>query len=322
LPLAVLALVLLAASLNVGWNAVARSIAGKATFAWFTALIGVAGMAPLFVWQRLHDPGPIDPRMQRFVVVSALIEAAYFLLLQASYRRADLSLVYPLSRGASPLFAVVPARIWTGEALAAREYLGIAVILVGAIVLAQSHPRNGDANAGSRAHGTRASAIALVLLTSVAIAAYQVVDGIALRGTPPPRPLEYLFLMQVGLTTLLTVEFVHARVRALARAPSDSGERPAGAALLRQLARESLAAARPDWRRLVVAGVAIQASYLLILCALREAKIPLVIAARSGGIPISLIVGRFALKERIGVRRVVAALVIVAGVLLLVDWRS
>lgn len=322
MSLAILALVLLAAALNVGWNAVARSIAGKATFAWFTALIGVAILAPVFVWQRFQDPGPIDPRMQRFVVASALIEAAYFLLLQASYRRADLSLVYPLSRGVSPLFAIVPARIWTGESLAPREYVGIAVILVGAIVLAQSHPRGGDRADGARAHGTRASAIAFILLTSLAIAAYQVVDGVALKSEPQPRPLEYLFLMQVCLTTLLTIEFVYARVRALARASIGSSERRTGGALLRQALSESIAAARPDSRRLLIAGVAIQASYILILFALREAKIPLVIAARSGGIPLSLLVGWLVLKERIGPRRIVAAIVIVVGVLLLVDWRG
>jgi uncharacterized membrane protein len=309
---------LLASALNVSWNAVARSISGKETFAWITALIGVVVLAPVFVWQRIDDPGALGARTQRFVVVSALIEVAYFLLLQASYRRADLSLVYPLSRGVSPIFAVVPARIWAGEALAAREYVGIAVILGGAIVLAQSHPRSGDAVSGSasRAHGTRASAIVFILLTSVAIGAYQVVDGIALRSTPSPRPLEYLFLMQVGLATLLTIEFVDRKARALRRNVANETR----AVELRRVVEESIAAARPDLRRLLIAGVAIQASYILILYALREAKIPLVIAARSGGIPLSLIVGKFALGERITTRRVVASIVIIVGVLLLVDW--
>jgi uncharacterized membrane protein len=320
---------LLASALNVSWNAVARSISGKETFAWITALIGVVVLAPVFVWQRIDDPGALGARTQRFVVVSALIEVAYFLLLQASYRRADLSLVYPLSRGVSPIFAVVPARIWAGEALAAREYVGIAVIVGGAVVLAQSHPRGGDTGgevaAGAvatrsvapRVHGTRKGALLFILLTSVAIASYQLVDGIALRDTPPPRPLEYLFLMQVGLATLLTLQFVYSKARALRRGSASATDDVS----LRRIFDESFAAFRLDLRRFLIAGVAIQTAYILILYSLREAKIPLVIAARGGAIPLSLIIGRFALQERITARRVAAALAIVAGVLLLVDWR-
>lgn len=291
-----LGLVLVAASIHVGWNAVARSIARKATFAWLTALVGLVVLTPFFVWSRIHDPGPLDVRTQRFVVVSACIEAAYFLLLQASYRRAELSLVYPLSRGVAPLLVLVPARVWAGERLAPREYFAIAVIVAGVAALMQTH-RSG-----------KASGILFALLTGAAIAAYQLVDGIALRGTQAPRPLEYLFLMQLGLTLLLTIAFVHARVRE--RKFASVGD----------FLNLTLAESRADWPRLLIAGIAIQASYLMILFALRDGPIPLVIAARNGGIPLSLVVGSVALKERLTMRRVVAALAIVAGVVLLVDW--
>jgi drug/metabolite transporter (DMT)-like permease len=292
LALPLLALVLLAAAIHVGWNAVARSIAEKATFAWLTALIGVVVLAPVFLWQRIHDggsPAPIDARTLRFVALSACLEAAYFLLLQASYRRAELSLVYPLSRGIAPLLVLMPARIWAGESLTAREYVGVAVIVAGVVLVAQSHER------GVR----RAGGVLFALLTGAAIAAYQLVDGTALRGASAPRPVEFLFLMQVGLATLLTIAFVRTR------SP-----------------RVAIIEARADWPRLLVAGVAIQASYLMVLFALRDGSIPLVVAARNGAIPLSLLVGRFALKERLTARRIVAALVIVAGVVLLVDWRK
>ena len=39
-------------------------------------------------------------------IVSGAVEAGYFVLLSAAYRRGDLSVVYPLARGTAPLIAV------------------------------------------------------------------------------------------------------------------------------------------------------------------------------------------------------------------------
>jgi uncharacterized membrane protein len=138
------------------------------------------------------------------------------------------------------------------------------------------------------------------LLTGLAIAGYQVVDGLAVRGPTAPRLVEYLFVMQVALALLLTIVFA-------ARGGFRSG---------------ALADVRAHLPRLLIAGVAMQAAYLLTLVALREGKIPLVVATRSVGIPLSLWTGSFFLRERVGTRRLVAAGAIVAGLLLLIEWRA
>jgi len=293
LPLDLLALVVLAAAIHVGWNAVARQLGRGSSFPWVVALVGVAVLAPAFVWQRLHDPGPIDARAFGFAAVSAAIEAAYFLLLQACYRRAELTLIYPLSRGIGPLLALAPAHAFAGEAFAPHEFLGVALVLVGAIVLAFARSRT--EGGAPRDH---VAAVSFALLTGAAMASYQLVDGIALRGATAPRPLEYFFLMQVMLAALLTIGF----------------------AARGGLTRAHLQEVRAHAGRLLLAGLAIQASYFLILLALRDGKILLVIATRNSGIPISLLVGRLFLKERPGLRRTLAALTIVAGVLALVRW--
>jgi uncharacterized membrane protein len=301
LPLSLFGLVLLAALLHVGWNALARSLGGKpglagsAGFAWIAAVVGVAVLAPLFVASRLRDPGPLDARALSFALLSALLEAAYFVALEASYGRAELSLVYPLSRGVAPLFALAPARAFAGDALAAREYAGVAIVLAGALLLAHA-ARAARANGRDRG----ASGVVFALLTGLAIAGYQVVDGLAVRGPAAPRLVEYLFVMQVALALLLTVVFA-------ARGGFRSG---------------ALASVRSHLPRLLIAGVAMQAAYLLTLVALREGKIPLVVAIRSIGIPLSLWTGSFFLRERVGTRRLVAAGAIVAGLLLLIEWRA
>ena len=50
-------------------------------------------------------------------VASGVVEAAYFILLSAAYRRGDLSVVYPLARGTAPLLAVLIGIVIFGERL-------------------------------------------------------------------------------------------------------------------------------------------------------------------------------------------------------------
>ncbi len=55
-------------------------------------------------------------------VASGVVEAAYFILLSAAYRRGDLSVVYPVARGTAPLLAVV---IGVGRARRAARRGGV-----------------------------------------------------------------------------------------------------------------------------------------------------------------------------------------------------
>ena len=47
--------------------------------------------------------GQVHQEVWPYVGVSALLEAMYYLLLSAAYRRGDLSAVYPVARGAAPV---------------------------------------------------------------------------------------------------------------------------------------------------------------------------------------------------------------------------
>ncbi len=49
--------------------------------------------------------------------MSGVVEAGYFVLLSAAYRRGDLSVVYPIARGTAPLLAVAIGVGLLGERL-------------------------------------------------------------------------------------------------------------------------------------------------------------------------------------------------------------
>src|SRR3989442_241133 len=64
--------------------------------------VGLVVFAPVaVVWWRVE--GAAVP----FVVASSGLELAYVALLAAAYRRAELSLVYPLTRGLAPVLVLV-----------------------------------------------------------------------------------------------------------------------------------------------------------------------------------------------------------------------
>ena len=64
-------------------------------------------------------------------LASGVVEAAYFILLAAAYRRGDLSVVYPVARGTAPLLAVVIGVGLLGERLGVAGSIGVVALLAG-----------------------------------------------------------------------------------------------------------------------------------------------------------------------------------------------
>jgi uncharacterized membrane protein len=69
------------------------------------------GFAPLAssMWRPIAPPGCL------INIASGAAEALYSVLLGAAYKHGDLSMVYPLSRGSSPVFVTLFAVLLPGE---------------------------------------------------------------------------------------------------------------------------------------------------------------------------------------------------------------
>ena len=131
-------------------------------------------------------------------VASGVVEAAYFILLSAAYRRGDLSVVYPVARGTAPLLAVLIGVVVLGERLGVAGSIGVVVLLAGFLVLqrpwrAIALARSGGGAAGGAAPGGRGrrakaaadSAILFALATGVMIATYTAIDRVGTRQIDP-----------------------------------------------------------------------------------------------------------------------------------------
>ncbi|MDF1591609.1 MAG: EamA family transporter [Desulfobacterales bacterium] len=176
-------LVLLAAFLHAGWNAIVKTASDRllviSSVALGQCLAGVLALP--FV------PVP-DPASWAAIGVSALFHYAYYVFLINAYRFGDLSQVYPLARGVAPVLVAVGAAIFGGEMLALPAVAGVVMASTGiaSIAFFQKSSLKGNWAALFFAGGT-----------GVIIAGYTVADGIGVRLSGNPFGyIAWLFLFE------------------------------------------------------------------------------------------------------------------------------
>jgi uncharacterized membrane protein len=220
-------------------------------------------------------------------VVSGIIEAAYFVLLSAAYRRGDLSVVYPIARGTAPLLAVAVGVVVLGERLGAAGSVGVIALLIGFLVLQQPWQ-------AVRGHRGIDPSIAFALATGVTIAAYSAVDRVGARLI---EPLVYAAILWVTASVVLV-------------------------AWSRLVVRDDLLeGGREAVRWAAVGGWMTLGAYLLILWALSVAPLSAVAPLRESASVFAAAWGSVRLGEAVSrgdtLRRVGASALIVAGAVLL-----
>lgn len=216
-----------------------------------------------------------------FAIASAVIHVGYDLALMNSYRLGSYNQVYPIARGTSPLVVAVGAYLFANERLGAVPLAGVAVLALGLMSLALS--------AGRLARPDLPAA-GVAVLTGLTIAAYTIVDGLGVRTAHDPYAYAGLmFLLQGPVFPLIAV-----------------GRRPA------RLWRD-----KPMVNRGLLAGTLLVVAYGTVLWAQSRAPLAEVAAIRETSVIFAALIGMAFLKERFGIRRVVAAAVIAAGIVLI-----
>jgi uncharacterized membrane protein len=129
-PLTALVIALGAAVVHAFWNlVVARSEDNQATTAVAIA-VGVAVAAPfaLFRWN-------VQPQAWPYIAASSALELVYFYLLTTAYRRAEMSLVYPIARGMAPVIVLIVSVVLLGVATSIPQALGVGLVGLGVILV-------------------------------------------------------------------------------------------------------------------------------------------------------------------------------------------
>ncbi len=161
-----LLIVLTAAFLHALWNAVVKGAPDKAIVLGLVSLghaIPALFALPFFglpVWAAFP-----------FIVGSTLIHWGYYWFLNTAYKHGDLSMVYPISRGITPVLVAMGAILFAGELLSMVAWVGILCISAGI----------GCLSLAGLGRQTNWIAIAAALGTGLMIASYSIVDGIGIR---------------------------------------------------------------------------------------------------------------------------------------------
>ena len=208
-----------------------------------------------------------------------MLHLVYSLTLQAGYRAADLSLVYPIARGSGPLLSFIGAALLFNERPGPLAIAGLLLIVAGIVLIADLH------------HSIRRSALPGLwwgALTGACIAAYTLNDGWAVRI--------------LGISPFL-IDFSGNVFRVLALSKLALGDRP-------ELAREWHAYRRP----VIDARAGTLGDLPQVLFAMRRAPISHVAPARELATLVGTWFGARLLGERAAAQRLAGALCIVAGV--------
>ena len=187
MPLEALVIVLVAALLHASWNLI---VAGSRDIQATTAVAVAIGTLAVLPFALLR--WDVQPEVWPFVVTSAVLELAYFWLLTTAYGRAELSLTYPIARGAAPVIVLVVSVAFLGVTSSLAEAGGVALVGVGVVLVR-----------GLRG-GAKWSDLALALVIASSIAGYSLVDN---QGVRYADPVTYfvLILIPPSLVGLLYV---------------------------------------------------------------------------------------------------------------------
>lgn len=270
--------VLVAAVLHASWNAVAKALPdGLVTFAGLELGATVCALVAL--------PFVAVPAAGAWpwLVASAVTHNLYNALLMRSYRLGSFNQAYPLARGTGPLVVAAVGLLVLHEALAPVQWAGVLLVGVSLVFLA--------VGSGTRLGARDRPAVFAALLTGLAIAGYTIMDGIGVRhsGTAAGYA-SYLFLLSGPVFPVI--------------------------ALIARRGRLTRPVLRKTWPALL-GGVLSVGAYGLVIWAQSRGALAAVAALRECSVVVAAAIGVLVFHERLGRSRVLAAIGVAAGVILI-----
>jgi drug/metabolite transporter (DMT)-like permease len=214
-----------------------------------------------------------------WVVGSIILHLAYYYGLTEAYRTGDLSQVYPIARGAAPLMTATASTLVLGEDIGLQGWIGILTLVAGVFLLSVRGGRD-IARIDRRAVG-------FAFFTAMTICGYSLVDGIGARISGNPHAYAVLLFLFDGACMALV-------------------------ALWRR-GQSIITEGRIYWKTGLIGGVLTVTSYWIAIWAMTVAPIAIVAALRETSVLFAAVIAVVVLKEPLRAPRVIAALMIVAG---------
>ena len=281
MPLIALGLLLCAAMMHTIWNLLVKRAKEKQVFIWCSLIAGAIIFSPLLLTSSLF----LDS-IWPYLLSSAFVEAIYYITLIRAYENGDFSLVYPIARGAAPAFLLIWATIFLGERPRFFGLLGIALLVSGLIIV-------GGKTWWTlrKTSGLSKSALMLALGVACCISVYTAIDGAAVHHV---SPLPYT-VMVITLTVLLITPAV----------------------VMRYGNTTIVDEWRTNWIQIILVGLFTLLAYILALKAYTIARVSYAGSVREISVVIAAFVGWRWLGESFGAIRMLGAMFIFIGILVI-----
>jgi len=270
--------VLFAAACHAGWNALIK--VGLDPLSTTTLISLGAGLVALALAPLVGLPAWAA---WPWLIASVIVHLCYFASLIESYRTGDLGQVYPIARGSAPLMTAAATTVFIGEKLSLVGWTGIFSLVAGVLLL--------SARGGRELAEVDRRAIGFALFTALTICAYSVVDGIGARLSANPNA--YSVWLFIGIAVVMLPYAIYR----------DSPD--------------VIPAMRRFWRRGLAGGALQLLSYGIAIWAMTAAPIAVVATLRETSVLFGAVIAVVVLKEPVRAARIVAACLIVCGLILI-----
>ena len=280
MPIVAILLLLISAVLHTSWNLLIKQSEDKYIVTWWMVTFG-----GVFAIAALLFTGLPPRTMWIFALISVCVEATYFITLSYAYHDNDFSLVYPVARGTAPAFLALWSFLFLHEKLTNGGMLGLALIIGGLIII--------GVNTLMQSHVTHLhfKGVAVAIFIALLISIYTTIDGAAVKnGYALPYVMTMFAFVPLPITPFIFREYSWTRVKQ---------------ALVKQPIRVPLA------------GILGVLAYLMAVFSYSIAPISYAGAVREVSVVFGALTGWWFLKERLGGVRVLGAVIIFVGILVI-----
>lgn len=285
-------MVLCSALMHATWNMLAKRSSHPLAFLWLVNTASMLIFLPVFSWALLQHGLPASA--WPFVIATGILHILYISFLSQAYRYGALSIAYPISRGTGVMLVPIVAVPVLGENISATGVFGIGLVLLGIIglhireIVGAFGPARQETTIQHRMSANRGAIYALI--TGLTIAAYSLVDKV---GVEHAHPLVYGYLIFVSMTVGLT-PYVMAKHRG-----------------------DAWREIRANPFLVLLGGLFVQGTYLIVLAAMTIAPVSYIVPLREVSVLFGAFLGMIFLKEVMTPPRILAAVVITGGVVLI-----
>jgi drug/metabolite transporter (DMT)-like permease len=274
---AVFILVLLSALVHAVLNFFIKKVSGNFTLYWYgLALINIF----IFAYSLCtFDVGTLTKNNIIILVLSAVVNAVYFIVVSYSYVLEDISVVYPIARGTGVVGAALFSFFLLRETISPLTLLGIIITVAGILLI----------GFGKTNISHNIKPYLLAVCTGVLILAYTIIDKIAVRSIDPV--------------------FYSSTITLLAIIPLSGIAHKTGF-------KNTVSMVKKHFKEVVIIGIGAAGGFLLILYAMRSEQASYIIPVREVSVVFAALLGFIFLKEKATPLKLSGIICITAGLIL------